>query len=43
MKYVTIDTSTLAGLKKAEWYHAHGWKISRDYGLFTIQFYKKKS
>ena len=42
IRYVTVDTTTLAGLKKAEWYHALGWKIARD-GLFTIQFYKKTS
>ncbi len=38
-KYVTVDTSTLKGLKRAEWYHARGWKINRS-GLFSIQFYK---
>lgn len=40
MKYVTVDTSTLAGLKKAEWYHARGWQTV-SVGLFLIQFCKK--
>lgn len=40
MQYKTVDTSTLAGLKRAEWYKAHGWKIIRT-GLFIIQFAKK--
>ncbi|MDE2019111.1 MAG: hypothetical protein KGJ13_02060 [Patescibacteria group bacterium] len=26
-KYKSVDISTLAGLKKAEWYKAHGWEI----------------
>lgn len=40
IKYVTVDTSTLKGLKRAEWYKSHGWTIG-SVGLFTIQFYKK--
>jgi len=39
MKYKTVDISTLAGLKRAEWYKAHGWTIYRS-GLFTIWFKK---
>ncbi len=40
MKYKIVDTSTLAGLKRAEWYHARGWKI-HSFGLFLITFSKK--
>jgi hypothetical protein len=36
-KYETVDTSTLKGLKRAEYLHTHGWKIIRS-GLFLIQF-----
>ncbi len=39
-KYVTVDTRTLKGLKRAEWYHARGWKMGRT-GLWTIEFYKE--
>lgn len=39
MKYKTVDTSTLAGLKRAEWYHARGWKTV-SVGLFLITFSK---
>jgi hypothetical protein len=39
-KYKSVDTSTLAGLKRAEWYKAHGWKII-SVGLFVITFEKK--
>ena len=38
-KYKRIDTSTLAGLKKAEWYKARGWKIIST-GFYTIVFEK---
>lgn len=40
MKYITIDTSTLAGLKRAERYKRNGWQIVRS-GLFLIYFSKK--
>ena len=40
IKYRTVDTRTLKGLKRAEWYKVHGW-IIRSVGLNTIQFYKK--
>jgi len=36
-EYMTIDTSTLEGLKKAERLHTSGWKTIRV-GLFLIQF-----
>ena len=39
-EYKTIDIRTLEGLKRAEWYEAHGWIIG-SVGLNTIQFYKK--
>lgn len=39
MKYVTIQTHTLSGLKLAEKYHTNGWKTVRA-GLFTIIFAK---
>ncbi len=39
MKYITVDITTTDGLKKAEWYKSHGWRIIRS-GLFTIQFAK---
>ncbi len=39
-EYKTIDIRTLEGLKRAEWYKAHGWIIG-SVGLNTIQFYKK--
>lgn len=39
-KYKTVDTSTLAGLKRAEWYQAHGWKIISS-GLYLITFEKQ--
>jgi len=38
-KYRSVDTGTLAGLKRAEWYHAHGWTIY-SVGLFIWKFYK---
>ncbi len=38
-KYVAVDTSTLKGLRKAEWYHAHGYTMYRS-GLFMVLFYK---
>lgn len=40
LQYRTVDTSTLKGLKRAEWYKAHGWKIISS-GLYLIQFEKK--
>lgn len=39
-KYVTADTSTLKGLKRAEWYKARGW-TQYSVGLFIVRFYKK--
>lgn len=40
IKYRIVDISTLKGLKRAEWYKAHGWIIG-SVGFNTIQFYKK--
>jgi len=40
IKYKSADTSTLKGLKYAEWLKAHGWIIYST-GLFIIRFYKK--
>ena len=40
IKYRIVDISTLKGLKRAEWYKAHGW-IIESVGFNTIQFYKK--
>jgi hypothetical protein len=42
MKYRTVDTSTLKGLKQAERLRVSGWKMARV-GLFTITFYRKSS
>jgi len=39
IKYVTIATDTLAGLKLAEKYHNNGWKTVRAC-LFSITFAK---
>ncbi len=39
-KYRTVDTSTLKGLKRAEWYGARGWKII-NVGFTTLTFEKK--
>jgi hypothetical protein len=39
-QYATADTSTLAGLKKAEQLKELGWKIIHT-GLFLIQFERK--
>jgi hypothetical protein len=41
MKYKTVDTSTLKGLKRAERLHQNGWKTA-SVGLFRIQFFKPK-
>ena len=41
LKYKTVDTTTLKGLKRAERLHAYGWKMIRV-GLFSIQFEKKE-
>ena len=38
-KQKRIDTNTLAGLKKAEWYKSHGWKII-SVGFNSIDFEK---
>jgi hypothetical protein len=40
IKYVTIDTRTVAGLKKAEALKAKGWVVG-SVGLTTVQMYKK--
>lgn len=40
IKYKTVDTSTLNGLKQAERLHTSGW-ITAKVGLFLIWFYKK--
>ena len=39
IKYETVDTSTLKGLKRAEYLHTHGWQVARV-GLFLVYFYK---
>jgi hypothetical protein len=39
-KYKTVDTSTLAGQKRAERLKANGWTITRS-GLFLIYFEKR--
>lgn len=41
-EYKTIDIRTLEGLKRAEWYKAHGWKVN-SCGIDTIQFYKRRN
>ena len=41
-KYETVDTSTLSGLKRAEYLYAHGWTIIRT-GLFLLYFQKEQS
>ena len=38
-KYITVYICTLAGLKKAERLHQHGWKMNAN-SPWTIQFYK---
>jgi hypothetical protein len=42
MKYKTVDTSTLKGLKQAERLHQNGWKTI-FVGLFLIYFSKPKA
>jgi len=39
IKYKTINTRTLKGLKQAENLKKSGWKIG-SIGFYTIQFYK---
>lgn len=39
-KYETVDTSTLKGLRRAEYLHTHGW-TTYSVGLFLIYFYKQ--
>ena len=39
MKYKTVDTSTLEGLRQAERLHNTGWSIVRT-GLFLVYFKK---
>lgn len=39
-RYQSVDTSTLAGLKKAERLHAQGWTCY-SVGMFTMKFSKK--
>lgn len=38
---ITVDTRTLAGLKKAEWYHARGYKMLYS-GWSSITFEKPR-
>lgn len=40
-EYKTIDTSTEAGLKKAERLQKQGWKILNN-GFWSIQFEREK-
>ena len=40
LKYRTVDTTTLKGLKTAERLHANGWKMGRV-TPFSIQFYRQ--
>ncbi len=40
LKYKTVDTSTLKGLKLAERLHMNGWKTIRV-GLFLVYFEKR--
>lgn len=42
LKYKTVETRTLKGLRQAERLKANGWKITGN-GLFTIRFEKKVS
>lgn len=39
-KYTTADTSTLAGLRRAERLQANGW-VCYSVGLFFLKFYKR--
>jgi hypothetical protein len=41
-KYRTVDTSTLAGLKRAERLHASGWTLFST-GLFLLKFFKRSA
>ncbi len=41
IKYITIDTRTIEGLKKAEALKEKGWIVG-SVGLNTIQMYKKQ-
>jgi len=41
IKYITVNTKTLAGLKKAERLKQKGWIIG-SVGFWTIQFHKSK-
>lgn len=41
VEYKTVDTSTLKGLRRAEYLHTHGWKMMRV-GLYLIQFFRRK-
>jgi len=38
-KYKYVDITTSKGLKRAEWYKAHGWKIIQS-SIWTIVFEK---
>lgn len=38
-QYKTVTIRSLKGLKRAEWYKSHGWKII-SVGFETIQFEK---
>jgi hypothetical protein len=41
IKYKTVDTRTLKGLKEAERLKMNNWEVG-SIGFFTIQFYKKE-
>ena len=41
MKFTVVDTSTIAGLKKAEYLVARGWTIERT-GIFHIWLRRKE-
>jgi len=42
VKFVTVDTRTLKGLKRAEWYHTHGWTMYAV-GLTYVKFTKRSA
>lgn len=42
IEYKTVDTRTIKGIKQAERLQANGW-TQGSIGLFSIQFYRKKS
>lgn len=42
IKYITVDTRTLKGLKRAERLKYNGWTVG-SVGFYTIQFYKARA